>query len=184
MLARETQASEQRSNLQLARNESSAPWYVTYTIPRHEKNVARQLEERGIGSFLPLYKSIRRWKDRKKDLELPLFPGYVFVQIRLDDRLELLRVPGVVHLVSFQGKPAAVSSVEIETLRLGLVGCSALKPHPYLKVGRKVRVRSGPMTGVEGIFVRKKDCARVVLSISLIERSVAMEVDLLIYVQL
>jgi transcription antitermination factor NusG len=155
----------------------ATPWYVIYISARHEKHVAKQCEERGITSFLPSYKSVRRWKDRKKEIELPLFPGYVFVQITREKRVNLLRVPGVVHLVTFRGEPAPVSIGEIEMLRRGLTRSSAFRPHPYLKAGRKIRMRSGPMAGVEGIFVRKKDGARVVLSISLIERSVAMEVD-------
>jgi transcription antitermination factor NusG len=173
-------ASEEQPRDRLASpsaSHQSAPWYVTYTSPRHEKHVAKQCEERGIATFLPSYRSVRRWKDRKKEVELPLFPGYVFVQVSNERRVDVLRVPGVVHVVSFQGKPAAVSISEIEMLRRGLTGSLAVRPHPYLKAGRKVRMRSGPMAGIEGIFVRKKDCARVILSISLIERSVAMEVD-------
>jgi transcription antitermination factor NusG len=153
-----------------------APWYALYTSSRHEKVVAKQLEERQIETFLPLYRTWHRWKDRKKQLELPLFPGYVFVQMNSGNRVDLLRVPGVAYLVTFLGKPAPVAGAEIDILRRGL-GSSVLQPHPYLKAGRKVRIRSGPMAGVEGIFVRRKDIVRVVLSISLIESSVAMEID-------
>jgi transcription termination/antitermination protein NusG len=174
----EAQPSNQLSNRNLSAEESAKiPWYVTYTCPRHEKHVAQHLENRGISFFLPLYKSMRRWKDRNKQIELPLFPGYVFVQMTSEHRVDLLRVPGVVHLVTFQGKPAPVKGAEFEILRRGLIGSSILRPHPYLKAGRKVRIRSGSMAGIEGIFVRRKDSARVVLSISLIERSVAMEID-------
>jgi transcription elongation factor/antiterminator RfaH len=178
MLASEAHSSNPLSNPGLSAEESALlPWYVTYTCPRHEKHVAQQFERRGISFFLPLYKSTRRWKDRKKQIELPLFPGYVFVQMKSENRVDLLRVPGVVHLVSFQGKPAPVAGEEFEILRRGLAGSSVLRPHPYLKAGRKVRIRSGPMAGFEGILVRRKDSARVVLSISLIERSVAVEID-------
>src|SRR3974390_2430878 len=92
----------------------NAPWYVTCTSPRHEKRVAQQLEERGIESFLPLYSSVRRWKDRRKVLDLPLFPGYVFVQMNAQNRLSVLRLPGVLGLICFQGKPAEVASHELE----------------------------------------------------------------------
>jgi len=174
----EAHQSTQMSTLQPHPEEpSNLPWYVTYTCPRHEKHVARQFERRGISFFLPLYKSMRRWKDRKKQIELPLFPGYVFVQMNSEHRADLLRVPGVVHLVTFQGKPVPVAGAEFDTLRQGLLGSSVLRPHPYLKAGRKVRIRNGSMAGIEGIFVRRKDRARVVLSISLIARSVAMEID-------
>jgi transcription antitermination factor NusG len=177
MRATRIEPSEQLSNELSTREAPSDPWYVTYTSPRHEKHVARQLEERGISSFLPLYKSTRRWKDRKKELELPLFPSYVFAQIQLERRVDLLRIPGVVSLVSFQGRPVPASLAEIETLQRGMGGSSVLRPHPYLKVGRKVRVQHGPMTGLEGIFVRWKDRVRIVVSITLIQRSVAVEVD-------
>jgi len=155
---------------------ADAPWYVTYTCPRHEKYVAQQLIERNIGSFLPLYTSVRRWKDRRKRLELPLFPGYVFVQMTDRNRLDILRLPGVVQIVSFQGKPAPVPLAEIEALRRGVIGSVVVHPHPYLQVGRRVRIVNGPMAGIEGIFVRRKDQVRIVISISLIQRSVAMEI--------
>ena len=152
-------------------------WYAAYTSPRHEKAVAQQMEASGIQCFLPLYRSVRRWKDRRKELELPLFPGYVFVRIVLKDRLHVLRVPGIVHLVAFSGKPAVLPESEIESLRQGLMRGVHAEPHPYLKVGRKVRVLSGPLCGVEGILVRRKDKFRVVLSVHLIQRSVAVEVE-------
>lgn len=152
-------------------------WYAAYTSPRHEKSVAQQMEGNDLDCFLPLYKSVRRWKDRRKELELPLFPGYVFVHIALKDRLAVLKLPGVVQLVSFHGKPAALPDAEIEALRNGQAGSVRTLPHPYLRVGRRVRVHSGPMAGVEGILVRRKDKFRVVLSIHLIQRSVAVEVD-------
>jgi transcription antitermination factor NusG len=154
----------------------SLPWYVTYTCPRHEKYVAQQLAERNIGSFLPLYTSVRRWKDRRKRLELPLFPGYVFVQLTEGNRLDILRLPGVVQIVCFQGKPAAIPLTEIDALRRGMAGAVVVQPHPFLQAGRRVRIVNGPMAGVEGIFVRRKDQVRIVISISLIQRSVAMEI--------
>lgn len=152
-------------------------WFAAYTSPRHEKHVSQQMQHRGIQNFLPLYKSIRRWKDRRKELELPIFPGYLFVRIALRERLNVLQLPGVVQLVSFQGRPAPLPDAEIEMLQRQVVQSGALQPHPFLTVGRRVRVHSGPMAGVEGILVRKKDKFRVVLSIELIQRSVAMEID-------
>lgn len=157
--------------------EHEAPWYAAYTCANHEKRVTEQLEQRWIRSFLPTYQSVRRWKDRRKLLELPLFPSYVFVQLDEKDRLDLLRLPGVLGLVCFQGKPAPVASAEIENLRHGLADRTVVHPHPYLKAGRRVRIRSGSMAGVEGILVRKKDCARVVLCISLLQRSVSVDID-------
>jgi len=153
------------------------PWYAAYTFAKHEKRVVRQLEERRIQSFLPTYRSVRRWKDRKKVLDLPLFPSYVFVQMNATSRLQLLSLPGVLGLVCFQGKPAPVDSDEIESLRQGLAESTIVHPHPYLKAGRRVRIRSGSLAGVEGVLVRKRDCARVVLSISLLQRSVSIDID-------
>lgn len=157
--------------------ESSESWYALHTCPRHEKRVAKYIEQRRISCFLPLYRSIRRWKDRRKELELALFPGYVFVRMSLRDKLSILQVPGAVRLVSFNGKPAALPDVEIECLRNHQSAMGTLEPHPYLCVGRKVRVRSGPMQGLEGIIRRRKDKCRVIFSLDLIMRSVAVEVD-------
>jgi transcription antitermination factor NusG len=152
------------------------PWYAAYTCPRHEKCVAQQLISRQIGSFLPLYSSVRRWKDRRRRIDLPLFPSYIFVQMTERNRLDILRLPGIVQLVSFQGKPAVIAPVEIEALRRGSTGSVVVQPHPYLKEGRRVRIISGPLAGTEGIYVRRKQQTRLVISISLIQRSVAMEI--------
>jgi len=162
----------------LPRDFVESRWYAAYTSPRHEKWVAGQMDDNRIECFLPTYRSVRRWKDRRKQLDLPLFPGYVFVRIPLKDRLQVLRLPGVVQLVSFQGKPAPLPQREIDALRHGTLAHAELAPHPYLKVGRRVRICSGPMMGVEGILTRRKDSFRVVIAIELIMRSVALEVDI------
>jgi transcription antitermination factor NusG len=152
-------------------------WYALYTCPRHEKCVAQQIEQRSISCFLPLYRSVRRWKDRRKELELALFPGYVFVRLALKDRFRVLQLPSAVRLVSFNGQPAVLPEAEIEGLRQRLAHGGCVEPHPYLSVGRRVRVCAGPMQGLEGIIVRRKDRCRVVFSLDLIMRSVAVEVD-------
>jgi len=154
-----------------------ARWFAAYTAPRHEKHVSQQMRRRGIQNFLPLYKSMRRWKDRRKELELPIFPGYVFVRIAPRERMGVLQAPGVVYLVSFQGRPAALPDVEIDTLQRQLSQGGGFQPHPFLTIGRRVRVHSGPMAGVEGILIRKKDKFRIVISIEMIRQSVAIEVD-------
>jgi len=155
----------------------SAHWYAAHVRSRHEKQVARQLEERRVNCFLPVYRSVRRWKDRRKELDLVLFPGYVFVNLDLKDRLRVLQVPSVVRFVSFHGQPAALPDGEIEALSNGLAKGIRAEPHPYLKVGSRVRVKYGPLAGMEGILVRRKEKFRIVLSIDLIQRSVAVEVD-------
>ncbi len=151
-------------------------WYALYTCSRHEKQVAIQLQQRGIDFFLPLYLSRRRWKDRRVTLQLPLFPGYVFVRTSLQHRIEVLNIPGAARFVAFNGRPAALPESELLSLRSGLEGVRA-QPHPYLKIGRRVRVRSGPLAGTEGILLRQKDHFRLVISIDLIMRSIAVEVD-------
>jgi transcription antitermination factor NusG len=161
----------------LTQDGSGLNWYALYTCPRHEKCVAQQIEQRAISCFLPVYRSVRRWKDRRKELELALFPGYVFVHLALPDRLRVLQLPSAVRLVSFQGQPAVLPDAEIDGLRERLARGAAVEPHPYLRVGRRVRVCAGPMQGLEGIIVRRKERCRVVFSLDLIMRSVAVEVD-------
>jgi transcription antitermination factor NusG len=152
-------------------------WYAAYTCANHEKRVAEQLGERNVEHFLPLYETVRRWRDRRVRLQLALFPGYLFVRLALRDRLRVLQVPGVVRLVGFGERPIALPESEIETLRSGLDGGLCAQPHPYLTTGRRVQIKGGPLAGIEGILLRRKGNFRVVLSIELIMRSVAVEVD-------
>jgi transcription antitermination factor NusG len=157
--------------------QDEAGWYALYTCPRHEKRVVKQIEQHRISCFLPLYRSVRRWKDRRKELELALFPGYVFVRIALADRLQVLQFASVVRFVSFNGRPVPLPRGEMEALMNGLTSGVHAEPHPYLTAGRRVRVKHGPLAGSQGILVRRKDRFRVVLSLDLIMRSVAVEVD-------
>lgn len=152
-------------------------WYALYTCPRHEKRVAQQIEQRHISCFLPLYRSVRRWKDRRKELQLALFPGYVFVRIAPRDRLRVLQLSGAVRFVSFNGHPAPLPDGEIEALMNALESGVRAEPHPYLTVGRRVRVKYGPLARSQGILVRRKDRFRVVISLDLLMRSVGVEVD-------
>ena len=154
-----------------------AHWYAVYTVARHEKVVAQQLAERRVEAFLPLYRSWHRWKDRRKLVELALFPSYVFVNIDPLEKLRVLQVPSVAHIVSFNGQLAELPEREVAALRNGLEHDIYAEPHPYLKVGRRIRVVRGPMAGTEGILVRKKDKYRLVISIDVLMRSVAVEVD-------
>jgi transcription antitermination factor NusG len=130
-----------------------------------------------VECFLPLYRSWRRWKDRRKQVDLALFPGYVFVRIALQQRLRVLELPGVVRLVCFNGRPAPLPEQEILALRNALEQQTYAEPHPYLRIGRQVRVVHGPLAGTQGILVRKKDKVRVVISLDVLRRSVAVEVD-------
>jgi transcription antitermination factor NusG len=152
-------------------------WYALYTCANHERRVATELHARTVEHFLPLYSSVRRWKDRRVTLDLPLFPGYVFVRLALPDRLLVVRIPSVVRLVGFNGQPAALPDEEMEILRSGLCQSLRAEPHPFLTVGRRVRITGGPFTGLEGVLRRKRNSPRVVISLSLIQRSVAVDVD-------
>jgi transcription antitermination factor NusG len=177
MMDAQTTAADAISSTVLGDGTAQGKWYALYTCSRHEKCVAEQIERCRISCFLPLYRSVRRWKDRRKELELALFPGYVFVRIALKDRLRVLQLPGVVRFVSFNGYPVPVPDGEMESLMNGLRSGVRLEPHPYLTVGRRVRVRCGPLARTQGILVRRKDKFRVVLSLDLIMRSVGVEVD-------
>lgn len=156
---------------------SPALWYAAYTSANHEKKVSRELERHGVEHFLPLYTAVRRWSDRRKEVQLPLFPGYVFVHVAATERLRVLQVPGVAHLVGFGGRLATIPEEQIEPIRRGWSGEMKGRPHPYLTVGRHVRVVNGPLAGAEGILLRRKNISRLVLSLEPIQRSIAVEVD-------
>jgi len=163
--------------LALPRSYVKEQWYAAYTCANHEKHVAAELEVRAVEHFLPLYSSVRRWSDRRVQLELPLFPGYVFVRLALRDRLRVLQIPSLVRLVGFNGLPAALPDEEMEILRSGLSQRLRAEPHPFLTVGRRVRIVGGAFAGLEGVLKRRRSNLRVVLSVSLIQRSIAVELD-------
>jgi transcription antitermination factor NusG len=152
-------------------------WYAAHTSANHEERVAERFVTRGVEHFLPTYPSVRRWKDRRVTLQLPLFPGYVFVRLALRDRLSVVQIPGVARLVGFGGAPTALPEQEIDALRAGLASGGRAEPHPFLTVGRRVRVKTGSMAGLEGILMRRKSRARLVVSVELIQRAVAVEID-------
>lgn len=152
-------------------------WYAACTNANHEKRIADQLRVRGVENFLPVYQSRRKWKDRRVILELPLFPGYVFIHIALSEKLRVLQVPGVARFVGFDGTPAALPDKEMEGLRSGLENGIHAVPHPGLRLGQRVRIQAGPMAGLEGILQRHKGRARLVVSLDLIQRSMALEID-------
>ncbi len=155
----------------------AAHWLAVYTAARHEKTVADHFAVRQIESFLPLYRTVRRWKNGcNMQLELPLFPSYIFVRIDTRERVRVLEVPGVLWIVSAGDKPLPLPETEIETLRSG-VHLSKCEPHPYLVVGDRVRITTGALAGMEGVLLRKKGILRVVLTLDLIMQSVAVEVD-------
>lgn len=156
----------------------SRKWFVVYTKCRHEKRAAQHLLQREIAHFLPLYRAERSWKSYSRiQLDLPLFPGYLFVNVSDCERVRVLQVPGVAAMVGgLDGKPASITEEEIESLRAGILHRCA-EPHPYLAAGQRVRIRSGALAGFEGRVVRVKNRLRVVLALDLIMQSFSVEVE-------
>jgi transcription antitermination factor NusG len=156
----------------------ASQWFAVYTTCRHEKRIAQHFEQRQIEHYLPLYRSERRWRDGSRvTLDLPLFPGYIFVHIQKSDRVSVLSVPGALAVVGGTGRePAAIPESAIEALRAGLAE-RMVEPHPLLRVGQKARVRSGVFAGMQGVVVRKKNGFRVVLTLEMIMQSVAVEMS-------
>jgi transcription antitermination factor NusG len=155
----------------------SGSWCAIYTRHQHEKAIAQILSAKGIEVFLPLYNATRRWKDRTVHLSLPLFPCYLFLRGMKERRLEVVTTPGIVSILSINGEPATIPESEIESVRRAIEWGNRVEPHPFLRCGDRVRVISGPLQGLEGILVRKKNLYRLVLSVEILERSAAVEVD-------
>jgi transcription antitermination factor NusG len=152
-------------------------WFAVCTRHQHEKTAARILEYKEFEVFLPLYKARHKWKDRVKEVTLPLFPGYLFVREGSKRWLAILMTPGVSSIVSCGGLPAAIPFSEIEGVKRVVESTLRIEPHPFLKSGDWVRVKYGPIAGVEGILLRKKNVARLVLSVEMLGKSAAVEVD-------
>jgi transcription antitermination factor NusG len=153
------------------------PWWALYTRHQHERTVADMLSAKGFDVFLPIYESVRRWKDRKKTLSLPLFPCYLFVRGGLDRRLQVVTTPGI-HMILHHGERiATIPEREIEAIQRAVAGDYLVEPHPFLKCGMRVRVLRGALEGVEGLLVRKKNMFRLVLSVDMLAQSVAVEVN-------
>lgn len=152
-------------------------WYAVYTRSRHEKRVQQQLEGKVPECFLPLYEVVRRWKNGKALVAYPLFPGYLFARISFADRRRIVTTPGVVCLVGSGCGPTAIPDQELDAFRSCFERQMRMEPHPYLTVGRRVRVKRGPFAEMEGILLRKKGKWRLIVSIDLIARSVAVEID-------
>ena len=152
-------------------------WYAGYTASRHEKRVAEHFAQRGVEHFLPLYEAIHGWNNGRHRVQLPLFPGYIFVRIALRDRRRVIEVPGFVRLIGFSGLPVPLPESEIVAMREALAMGIAAQPHPYLTAGSRVEVVRGPFHGMRGILVRRRGKCRFVLSLDLIMRSMAVDVD-------
>ena len=158
-------------------NAEKYPWYALQVRTGHERKVATRLDGKCFERFLPLCSSKRRWSDRVKEIETPLFPGYMFCRLDILRRLPILTTPGVVRIVSLGGVPQPVDEAEVMAIQV-LVGSSLpTHPWPFLEIGTRARIHSGPLAGVEGILLEIKGRRRLVLSVTLLQRSVAVEVD-------
>lgn len=156
----------------------SSDWYAVYTRSRHEKKVAAALNDRGIDVFLPLRSVINRWKDRRKELQLPLFGGYLFVRIAPEMRVPVLKVGGVVRFVGNAAGPVPVPEEQIEGIRKLVDSGLLYDPYPYLKEGMTIMIKRGPLKGVEGILIEKRKKHLLVLSVDLIQQSAALEINI------
>jgi transcription antitermination factor NusG len=159
--------------------EGTAPWWALYTRHQHEKTVADMLSVKGFEVLLPLYDSVRRWKDRRKVLSLPLFPGYVFVRGGLERRLQIVSTPGIHMILTHGEKIATIPDHEMDAVRRTIDAKLRVEPHPFLRCGERVRVKRGALEGIEGILVRFKGSARLVLSVDMLAKSVGVEMEVM-----
>lgn len=155
-------------------------WYAVYTKHQHEKSASDLLSRKGFEVFLPLYNAERQWKDRTKFVSLPVFPCYLFLRTDLVRKLDVLKTPGVFRLVENDGRACPIPESEIEAVRRITDNFAHIEPHPYLtlKDGDFVRIRSGALAGIQGILTRFKNRYRVILSVEVLRKAVAVEVDL------
>jgi transcription antitermination factor NusG len=163
----------------LGSNDSTVgtPWYALRVRSNFERTSANALDVRGLETFLPAVKTSRRWSDRVKVIEQPLFPGYVFCRFDPDERVNVLRVPGVVQIVSSGHDPIPVDEAELRYVRNVVLSELTASPHPFLKIGQHVRIDRGPLAGAEGVLTARNGKSSLILSISLLQRSIAVEVD-------
>ena len=156
---------------------AKSPWYGVRTRSNQEKLVAAILDSKGYEQYLPLYRRRRRWSDRVVTIEVPLFPGYVFCRFDIQRRLPVISTLGVVSIIGFGNDPEPIPDREIEAIERVLRSGAGAEPHPFLRVGQRVRVNQGALKDVEGILIRKKSDLRLVVSVSILQRSVSVEID-------
>jgi len=152
-------------------------WFALRVKPRHEKAVEQQLSARRLEAYSPFYSARRRWSDRVKSVDFPLFPSYVFCRFSFEERLSVITLPSIVSIVGFGGVPCPIPESEIETIKNMVASRLPLMPWPCLQIGERVRICHGPLSGLEGILSREKAAYRVVVSIELLQRAVAVEVE-------
>lgn len=158
-------------------SQTQSEWFALYTYPRHEISVSQHLEMRSVEVFLPLTQEESRWKDRTVSLQMPVFPGYVFARIPRQQRSRVLSAPGVVRLLTFDGKPASIPSAEIDALKLYLQKQPVAAVRTAFEVGDRVRVRSGSLQGLVGQISRSRNDRRLIVPISVINQAISVEID-------
>jgi transcription antitermination factor NusG len=156
---------------------SDLPWFALQVRTRHEAAIAGFLEAKGYQQFVPLYKFKKRWSDRIKTMEAPLFPGYLFCRFDPQYRLPILKTPGVIQIVGYDRIPTPIDETEIDAVQTLVASGLQTQPWPFLAVGERVRIESGSLRGLDGIVVKMKENHRLVVSITLLRRSVAVEID-------
>jgi transcription antitermination factor NusG len=152
-------------------------WYALVVKPQHEKTVAACLAAKELDCYVPLYRDRRRWSDRVRTVELPLFSRYVFCRCSFADRIKVLDTSSVQSMVSFNGKPEPIPDAEIESIRTMIGSGFPIAPWECLRAGQRVRICEGPLSGVQGILIRERSLFRVVVNVELLQRAVAVEVD-------
>jgi transcription antitermination factor NusG len=152
-------------------------WFALASKPRHEKAIDQILRSKGLESYLPLYRARHHWSDRVKSVDLPLFPGYLFCRFDYRQRVPVLSTPGVLSIVGFAGVPTPVSEEEIAAIQGILASGLPSGPWPYIRIGQTVRIERGSLAGLQGVLVREKDAMRVVVSVELLRRAVAVEIS-------
>jgi transcription antitermination factor NusG len=153
------------------------PWFALRVKSRYEKIVATIARNKGFEEFVPLYQSRRRWSDRFKSVELPLFPGYVFCRLNPEFRLPLLTIPGVMSFVGIGKTPVPIEEAEIAAIQTAIGAGLSAEPYPFLEVGQRVRLAEGPLAGLEGLLVEVRKQQRLAVSVSMLKRSIAVEID-------
>lgn len=152
-------------------------WYALTVRHQHERQTEQSLKYKGWGTLVPTYRKRARWSDRTKDLECPLFSGYVLCHFPLEERIRVLDTPGVARIVGFGGVPAAIDEREIEEIQRVMASQLPVQPWPYLKAGDRVRVERGPLRGMEGTLLHSNDRLRFVIGVEMLQRSLAVEVE-------
>jgi transcription antitermination factor NusG len=168
-------ANEMTSKIQIA--EAQFPWFALQVRTKHETGVADFLRGRGYVPFLPIARTRKMWSDRIKVLDTALFPGYLFCRVNIQDRLPILTAPGVIRIVGYDRVPVPVDEAEIKALQTLVTSEVRHQPWPFLRIGEQVQIESGPLQGLKGILVEVRGARRLVLSVSLLQRSVAVEID-------